>query len=240
MPVRHRHDVTQRLDDAGFVVGEHDADQGLGSLASKLVKGIEIDDALAVDRNDIRRACPRPWRTSSTEGCSIAETIRRSTGAPFNARLLASLPPLVKTTMGAIDAKAPRYDLACIIEKRMRLAALAHGSRRHCRQAPSAASIAFLRGLAQGARGIMVEIDAHQPRSGLCAHGAPWPAGSEAASARLRLLTTSSSVTLARKVFTCRPIEDHRSWVQQRSPLTQPSTASPRSGSSSSVRPRRR
>ena len=36
----------------------------------------------------------------------MAETSRRRTGAPVKAMLLASLPPLVKTTMGAITPMA--------------------------------------------------------------------------------------------------------------------------------------
>ena len=49
----------------------------------------------------------------------------------------------------------------------------------------------------QRARGIVVEIYAHRPSIlAIVARDEPWPAGSMPASARLRLLTTSSSVTI--------------------------------------------
>ena len=51
--MRHGYHIAYRFDDACFVIGEHDADQGLGSSRQKLIEGEEIDDALAINRDDI-------------------------------------------------------------------------------------------------------------------------------------------------------------------------------------------
>ena len=90
----------------------------------------------------------------------MADTISRSTGAPFSAMLLASLPPEVNTTMGAITPNGARHLLAGLVQQLPCHAALGmHGGgvaallhrRQHRR----------LRLRAQRRGGVMVEVASH-------------------------------------------------------------------------------
>ena len=76
MRVRDPRHLGDRLDHAGLVVGEHDAttSAGRGSATACRSSAVEIDDTIAVDRDD----APAAGTACSTESCSIAETSTRS------------------------------------------------------------------------------------------------------------------------------------------------------------------
>ena len=156
-----------------------------------------------------------------TEGCSVAPMISRSTGAPLIAKIVG-----FRTATGEHDHGRDHAKLArnCLARARSGYGhpCPRHESKTRCR--PSREPPALQRVQLAATARLHYDRDRCARLHLSCRALA---CRIEADSARLRLFTTSSSVTFARKLFTCRPIDDQRSWVQQRSPLTQPSTASP-------------
>ena len=115
------HDVTDRLDHARLIVDEHDADKSWQRTAlQNRSEFIEVHETRVVDGNDLEGS-PRAFAAPIALGCSTAETASRSTGAPCMAKLFASVPPEVKTT---IAGKTPRTrnHLASAIDQRACLA----------------------------------------------------------------------------------------------------------------------
>ena len=62
MGLGKRHDFTQRLNDAGFIVGEHDADQRLWARQAISPRASRSTTPCGVDGNEFDRLAARPWR----------------------------------------------------------------------------------------------------------------------------------------------------------------------------------
>ena len=136
-----------RLDHAGLVVGGHQRDenallrQRLAAAAASAPRS--ITPSRSTGSFSTASGANRP--PASTEGCSIAETSRRSNGrlspptcrSGDSASAFASVPPEVKTTLRASAPDERRDVLARLFDDARAPPGLRHGRRTGCRAVPA-------------------------------------------------------------------------------------------------------
>ena len=107
-------DVGERLDRADLVVGEHERDQDR-AVVDRRVELVRIDPAVAVDRqlDDLEAELLEVAQRVATAWCSTAEVTIRwpralpAQATPLSARLIASVPPQVKTISRSRERRGP-------------------------------------------------------------------------------------------------------------------------------------
>ena len=136
-------DLANRLDDAGLVVGQHDARPAAARRPISVSIAARRDrrrrSRVDRDRSTGRRGNRPP---ASTEGCSIAETSSRSKpalagagdDAGDSASMLASVPPEVKTTSAGSAPTRAATSAARLLDQRGGRRGPRHGPRTGCRR----------------------------------------------------------------------------------------------------------